>query len=193
MLSKKLVFGIIAVILIIAVFAIFVLDDIVFYFNYEKDNRIDLPRYNLKTPIRPFYGEESIVHVKMVDLKHNFSHEKRSEYCFEVIEWIRGGNGESEISAYGVKGYEFKAWGSIEYFEEYRYEIGQEYILLFDNKSSFYKMLQGLYFPLENFEIRAHYYEYNLVDFLHKEENMPLGLSKEEIIEFIRMLAYKEY
>ena len=190
MMTKRKTILIIIILVTVVVLAFFVHDDIICYFSHEDmDSTLNVL---LELPYNPFEGDRTVVHVKMTALKHNFSHEKRSEYCFDVIEWIKGGNGQNKISAYSAKYYNNKAWGWLEYQKGYNYQIGKEYILCLNNDEEFYTLGWQVFFPIESYETESLCCGNKLFEPLNSYYNMPSGLSEEEVVEFVRMFSYNE-
>lgn len=191
MIKKRNVIKIlICIFIILAVLAFFFLDNVIYYFNYELTGKGEL-NVDVFTPYNFFGNAPTVAHVRMTALKHNFSHAKRSEYCFEVIEWIKGGNGKKNISVYSDKRYDDKAWGWMEYERAFDYKVGNEYILCLEDDPEYYKFSIYLYFPIDNYEKKAYSWGQYFID-LNFHYNMPSGLSKEEVVDFIRMLSYLE-
>ena len=98
--NKKLI--ILSVIIVLIALLIFsCADNVIYYFNFDLEE--DLLHMDSAMWYIVLNDFENLAHVRMIELKHNFEHDTRSEYRFEVIEWIKGGNSEKNISAYSPK------------------------------------------------------------------------------------------
>ena len=164
---------------------------IAYYFSYEikRDYEVHDDHFSR---IHAFERRPNVAHVKMVKLKHNLIHAKRSEYVFEVLDWLKGGNGERQISVYSEKR-KGKAWGEIECISYVSYEQGKEYIISFSSDGGFYKLSASLYCPLDDYKNSARAYGVEMYHHLIEDDKMPPELSKEEFIEYARYLSNKTY
>ena len=73
---------------------------------------------------------DSLAVVRFVERIPHFSQDKRAEYVFEVVEWIKGGNEEGCISVYSPYDSNTFSYSHMESLEEYyKYEPGKTYII----------------------------------------------------------------
>ena len=73
---------------------------------------------------------DNVAVVRMVERIPHFSEDKRAEYVFEVVEWIKGGKGENSISVYSPYYSDTPSYSFMEAMErKYKYEPGKTYIL----------------------------------------------------------------
>lgn len=164
-------------------------DSIEYYFSHEFDQNW---HFDYFSPIHVFKGKEIVAHVRFVELENNISPKRRSEYVFEVIDWLKGGNGEKKISAYSSK-MKGKAWGELELTSNGNYEEGKEYVVVLYSDGGIYKISSYIFCPLDNFQDNAKFDYLDLYQLLVRNDEMPPDVTRSELIEFIRYLSNKHY
>ena len=96
---------------------------IIDYNTYDWDRALEFPH---------------VAVLKFIERVPHFSKERRTEYIFEVVEWLNGGKGESKISVFSpyYSGYTYTSSVMEAYEEDWRlsgrckgYEVGGEYLL----------------------------------------------------------------
>ena len=88
--------------------------------------------------------------MKFVEKIPHFSKEKRAEYVFEVVEWLKGGNGEDRVSVYShyyPLSYSY-SFMEVSEADGRKYEVGKEYLLPFSVSDSGAYVTSWHYFPL---------------------------------------------
>ena len=156
------------------------------------------PLISPKTFATNYYN---IVKVRYTGKKINpKSFEKRAEYQFEVIDWIKGGGGnKKKLSLYSPV---FDGWNlepleqSLAYFLEYsqyecRYTVGEEYIVAFHGGDEFvYSWVEGIYIPLNN--PSASRMNYKSISNWDEYEEEKIGeMNAEEFEAFLRGIIEK--
>lgn len=123
----------------------------------------------------PFADDGSaLAHVKLTKTQINEGNaDKYYEYGFEVIEWIRGGEGEKSLIAYFEKDhYNNGTWGIFYYpLDENEYTSGAEYVVKLIANDNGYRLSFFLYCPLDNMSM-AHSYWCELGDFVDGLDQM---------------------
>ena len=95
--------------------------------------------------------KKHVAHVRLESVRHNISADKRTEYRFEVIEWLNGGNGEKNIKVYSQSIEKGCLKSNAElYAEKYEahYEVGKTYIISLGTKGLDYSLGLNTYVPL---------------------------------------------
>ena len=210
--KKVLLTVLIALILLISISLCFIIpqiDDLAYYFN----NEIGLRHYEFDEHGRPiglplvdYYPTEQILvkyngaRVRFIEKKHHFDETKRTEYVFEIVEWLNVSEDidttQKRISVFS-EAYPLK-WKS--YAELYQanygleYKSGEEYIIAFMKKEYQNGNILDLF----------HSYYLNLSDFQNNETDnndgwrsiVPYGITAEmspdEIVAKIKELIAEE-
>lgn len=157
--------------------------------------------YPIATPEKFATNYYNIVKVRYIGKKiHPQSFEKRAEYQFEVIDWIKGGGGsQKKLSLYSpvfdARRYE-PLEQSLAYFLEYsqyecRYTVGEEYIVAFHGGvESAYSWVEGIYIPLNN--PSASRMNYKSISNWDEYEEEKIGeMNAEEFEAFLRGIIEK--
>lgn len=100
---------------------------------------------------------ECVAHLRFVEKVPHFSEEKRAEYVFEVVEWLKGGNGEERVSVYSPYyklSYSYSLMEASE-ADGRKYEVGKEYLLPFSVSDSGVYITTWHYFPLYDDMLKA--------------------------------------
>lgn len=104
-------------------------------------------------PFDPITKNEHIAHIRIKDIKSHLAPEKRREYVIEIIEWLKGGDGEKKISAYSPS-YQNKYRISVaEYYESSEkkiYEENNTYVVGLDKVEGVYSIKNNYYIPLQD-------------------------------------------
>ena len=161
-------------------------------------------KYYLRIVGDPLLGivrsDTPLVHVeflgKTIDLN---SLERRAEYKFRVIDWIRGNTGETEVSLYSPatsystpsEMYKFEYSSSL----MHEYGVGEEYIvqLRYSKTTNGYYMWPDHYCALDSTGVRWGNEYYITLGSWYALEGTPK--TKEEFINFYKLIVvkYKDY
>ena len=200
-----------ATLLILAILLLIIpqIDDLVYYFNDEIGYRhlgVDeygnpnMPGFNSKYGFSSLIGRYNGAHVRFIEKKQHFDEVQRTEYVFEIIEWLNVSEDidttQKRISVFS-EAYPLK-WKS--YAELYQanygleYKSGEEYIIAFMKKE----------YQNGNILDVFHSYYLNLSDFQNNETDnndgwrsmVPYGITAEmsadEIVAKFKELIAEE-
>ena len=94
---------------------------------------------------------DNLAVVRFVERIPHFSKDKRAEYVFEVVEWIKGGKGEISISVYSPYNSRTFSYSYMESLgKNYKYEPGKMYLIPLREYEDGYRNMHALdhYQPL---------------------------------------------
>ena len=147
----------------------------VMHLSTECDYMFDTDNAHNTKLRAPFADDGSaLAHVRLSATQVNAdSTDQYYEYSFDVIEWIRGGDGEKEVTAYLEKDhYNRDTWG-ISYYplDKNEYVSGTEYVVKLTENVDGYRLSFFLYCPLDNMDT-AHSYWFELGEFVDGYDEM---------------------
>jgi hypothetical protein len=211
MVYKKLTIISICIITLLAIFLSIIIpryDDIKYYFN----NEIGLRHYEFDEHGRPiglplvdYYPTEQILvkyngaHVKFIEKKHHFDETKRTEYVFEIVEWLNVSEDidttQKRISVFS-EAYPLKWKSYTELYEanyDMEYEEGEEYIIVVMKKQhddgEYLKIVHNYYINLSDLKKGASKENVSYYLFL---KDITAEMSADEIVAKIKELIAEE-
>jgi hypothetical protein len=211
MVYKKLTIISICIITLLAIFLSIIIpryDDIKYYFN----NEIGLRHYEFDEHGRPiglplvdYYPTEQILvkyngaRVKFIEKKHHFDETKRTEYVFEIVEWLNVSEDidttQKRISVFS-EAYPLKWKSYTELYEanyDMEYEKGEEYIIVVMKKQhddgEYLKIVHNYYINLSDLKKGASKGNVSYYLFL---KDITAEMSADEIVAKIKELIAEE-
>ena len=209
--KKVLLTVLIALILLISISLCFIIpqiDDLAYYFN----NEIGLRHYEFDEHGRPiglplvdYYPTEQILvkyngaRVRFIEKKHHFDETKRTEYVFEIVEWLNVSEDidttQKRVSVFS-EAYPLKWKSYTELYEanyDMEYEEGEEYIIVVMKKQhddgEYLKIVHNYYINLSDLKKGASKENVSYYLFL---KDITAEISADEIVAKIKELIAEE-